>query len=401
MTTANGILTEGCVNKLPSRQMYKKLEGDGQGKCDEEWDDAKKVRMQLKSYNIPENACSKIMSTLCYIERLRRSSSDNGIPEEYKFFYYHVGDILLRADKDSMFEQYMDKVSSIIAVYASELSKHFWTPDSTVKVDFPTRKTVFDYYKDKNTIQDQLNGGKQQCNAKYHAHLEAIEKAYETEHGKCSGNRSSDWCTKFKTYFPDYETDGKDSLDLKCEQVDNGSSLSSSDCALDIKNTKENEGATITYRTEETPAPELDSTSSSTSSSHQPFSFNNFFSNENNMVTLSSAMAGTVAIPLIGSLLYKYTDIFDGIKNSLFGGSNNTGGRSRGRRSTFQHNDQHFDGLDSSTMGDDSSTLGGSSTDISTIYNDDDGGRRRPTGRGRTQAGINNGRPGNIRYYAT
>ncbi|CAA9990237.1 KIR protein [Plasmodium knowlesi strain H] len=223
MAAAGGILTGSSLEELPSRQMYEKLKGQDNGDCSEEWSEARKVKVSLGSGTIPEAAHSGIMSTLCYIKGLNGSISDNRVPEEYKFFYYHVGDILLKTSEDDKFEDSMIAMYSIIAQYAKELENYLkYTHKS--KDEFRVAKILFDYKKDENKISEQLrgqlNGRNKKCNDKYYAHLQAINEAYSKSCDKCKNSEQgkwTDWCPEFKKLFTDYET--VSNLNLNCKKL--------------------------------------------------------------------------------------------------------------------------------------------------------------------------------------
>ncbi|CAA9987953.1 KIR protein [Plasmodium knowlesi strain H] len=399
------------LDKLPSRQIYKNLK-EGRGKhmgtgCDSE-SSVQDVLEKLEAYVVDCDTLGNIKQALCYV---RQMNNDNGKKKEKGNYcyalYYWVAEEIWKVHKSDTTGG-STKFSKAIGGYQTKIeekeNKYGCKPPvpSTDPEVREAMKKLFDFTVDKDFICKARMGSGASVPGTYDAHVEEVKKAYSTVRDICTQKaEENNWCEDFREWYTDYNS--KVTLELNCE-VDSAAAVQ-----LDAEKDMREHGK-VEYHGPGPSESELASASSSTSSSHQPFSFNKFFSDDKNIVTLSSVMAAGAIFPLIGSLLYKYTDIFDRIKNSLFGGSNRN--RRRGRSTIGrQHFDDTFTDNDSSTLGDDgsttlgggggdvSSTLDGSSTDVSTIYND---GRSRPsTGRGRTRTGTNNRRPGNIRYYAT
>ncbi|CAA9987900.1 KIR protein [Plasmodium knowlesi strain H] len=265
--------------------------------------------------------------------------------------------------------------------------------DNIEREVFRNMQKLYNFHYDYDTIEGQLELSKYYCDEELRSYLDEIYEAYEDIKEQCIDEGCNEqYCKDFSTMFDDDKYENL--LKKKCS-TETRTEHRAIEQHLEAKGEK-----FLVVREEPSHTIGLSNPTESSSPST---------TGSDSTIAPGAVAGGTIAtigIPTIGFFLYKYTDVFDGIKKTLFGGSNNTGGRSRGRRSTFRHNDQHFDGFDSSTLGGDgsttlgggggdSSTLGGSSTDVSTIY--DDGGRR-PSGRTRA---TNNRRPGNIRYYAT
>ncbi|CAA9990182.1 KIR protein [Plasmodium knowlesi strain H] len=118
---------------------------------------------------------------------------------------------------------------------------------------------------------------------------------------------------------------------------------------------------------------------------------------------VSTAVGGTLftlGLPLAAFLSYKYDLLPSSISNRLkniVGGGSSRSRRVRSVRRNFDGSTADDASTVGSTLGDDSTVDYSTAEDVSTIY--DDGQRRQPTGRTRTR--TNNGRSGNIRYYAT
>ncbi|CAA9987822.1 KIR protein [Plasmodium knowlesi strain H] len=357
-------------SSLPSAQIYEEL-----NKAKDTHSDVAIRDAERSSLSSPLGGEDKVLSVLAawkYVAQKKKGEGNNQEFGKYcNFFYYWLGDkIPSSVDAIFTFANTMGTVYGVLMKSGIENGCPIINTSYNITREiFTKRKKVFDYYEDYQTIFDQLPGGQNWCGTDYKEYMETLSEVYQDAIANCGNDSSDPCCAKYNS-----ENIGSNKY----------KELLGKDCTA---------AASVAGR--ELSGLQGTSTIVSTDST----------------TSIPGAVGGglvSVALPTIGFFLYKYTNIFDGIKKSLFGGSN----RNRGRRSTGRH--QHFDGLDSSTMGDDSSTLGddgsttlgggggesstlgGSSTDISTIYNEPP---RRPTGRTRT--GTNNRRPGNIRYYAT
>ncbi|CAA9988495.1 KIR protein [Plasmodium knowlesi strain H] len=392
-------LMRNKLGELPSRLLYEKFEKEGQRTCNH--GSIENIRGQLETalsqYNMKEYA-DRILYAWCYVNQ-GTEDSDAWRTGRFSLFYSFVGDLLFNhAGSSDKFSLPMNQIyDALKKMHDDQPCGDMCKDVSLSKEDdtFSHVKALNEYFSDYKTLKNHLgisgNGAtiKKNCEKAYYDHLSNIKKACNSIRQKCSqpGNSSDGYCMWFNANKKHYCED-EELLKLTCKKVmwtkpnpnpnQAGSSGSFSDVDLQHNGLSGGEGKGG--------------------------------SDGGSIVGSVSGGIATIALPTIGFLLYKYTSLFDGIKKSLFGGLSNTGGRSRGRgrRSTIgrQHFDDTFTENDYSTLGDDgsttlgggggSSTLGGSSTDISTIYNESP---RRPTGRTRTR--TNNGRPGNIRYYAT
>ncbi|CAA9987183.1 KIR protein [Plasmodium knowlesi strain H] len=373
----SGPLTKDHLGKLPSKMIYKELrDGEDKDKCDKELMESTETQLKsaLNGYACDEICREKIISAWCLVTRGMGDRCDLQEKERYDFFYLWLVEQLFaeKGQIDSFCGLVKEIKKALTEMYAGQDCDILCT-DKMDKNFFSNAKEVYDYYKDHAGIMQQVGSGGRLCNQEYKNHLKSIVSACEAVNTYCKNGQynSTPYCSWFNG-----ESDGKN----YCDQT---------------------ELAKLTCTTP--------SGSSGHSSSVSGSSSGGGSGGVGGMVGGGLA---SVALPAVGLLLYKYTDVFDGIKKSLFGGLNN-GNNRRGRRSTFRHNEQHFDGFDSSTLGDDSSTLGGdgsttlgggggesstlggSSTDISTIY--DDGERRRRPSPASTKP-YNTRQSRNIRY---
>ncbi|CAA9990270.1 KIR protein [Plasmodium knowlesi strain H] len=411
-------LMEAHLDCLPSRIMYKKFnEKGGEGKCEKTKIQSAQTALEsvLNEQGCDKGCAEKVLFAWCYINGQVNDSSDLKYEERHHLFYSWLGQELLSRSTGggSSFGTVANNVHTKLEQMftgqaCGDMCKDVYLKEKEDDDDiFKYIKLLAEYFTDSKKLKEQLGNGsaEKKCEEAYDDHLKQIKKACTAIQEKCSnGSGNEQYCKWFKEYNEkNWESDAKNYCDTETLEK------------LTCKPVKWNQAGS--------------------SGAGSPVTCNSASSELGDQAKSASALGGdpgsgvepggvvggvlgAVGLPAVALALYKYTDVFDGIKKSLFGGSNNTRGRNRGRerRSTIGRN-HNFDGFDSSTMGDDSSTLGGdgsttlgggggesstlggSSTDVSTIYNDDDGGRRRPTGRTRT--GTNNRRPGNIRYYAT
>ncbi|CAA9986292.1 KIR protein [Plasmodium knowlesi strain H] len=383
------------LSQLPSRSTYKNLNimwntYSGQ---DSLISIKEGLRTIMEQYLNSTKCLNRILGTWYYVNAGMNSGETSSYAQRCEYFYYWLGILISKQLKTGTI------FSTVLNAMYQELDKLEGSKKTCPKITtaiafdktlFKKSKVIFDFLNDYNSMKQQGLGNKEtRCSKAYSDYLDDVQNYYGAIESSCTlEQNSNDPCCKLVSgkVGTMQKPTSPEIAQLTCRKIEVASEEGreveeTTDCLGD-----DNELSV---------GPSPSSGSATTS--------------------IPATVGGTIAtigLPTIGFFLYKYTDVFDGIKKSLFGGSNNTGGRNRGRRSTVRH--QHFDdtftGNDSSTLGDDgsttlggggggSSTLGGSSTDISTIYDDD--GRRRPSTGRRERAGTNNRRPGNIRYYAT
>eukprot|EP00366_Plasmodium_knowlesi_P000855 XP_002258352.1 KIR protein [Plasmodium knowlesi strain H] len=410
-------LGNDMLDNLPSRILYKKFENkEGKDKCDtgKVNDGRAHLKSTLGDYNCVGDCIEKVMSAWCYINGNVNENNSLSYDEFHNLFYSWLGEELRMriAGESSRFENIAKNVHGALermhdGKECEDMCKDIYLKKKQEDDDgtFEHIKLLAEYFTDSKKLKEQLGNDstEKKCEEAYDDHLKQIKNACKAIGGKCSnGSRSEEYCK----WFHKHNKINEESGDKKyCDQTE----LDKLTCTP-VKWVKSSASSGYGYSTgnQNTGSPRP----SSVSSSARDASAGGSGGGVGGMV---GGGLVSVALPTIGFFLYKYTDVFDGIKKSLFGGLNN---RNRGRRSigrrqhfddTFTENDSSTLGHDGSTLGDgsttlggESSTLGGSSTDISTIYNDDDDGerRRRPSPPRRTRV-TNNRRPENIRYYAT
>ncbi|CAA9989471.1 KIR protein [Plasmodium knowlesi strain H] len=402
----SGPTKQQCLARLPSEQVYNRLSGklnctvriSGKGNYTNILEGGLQEALREREKNV--DTSSKILGAWCFVHK----GLTKNVPsheDRCGFFYYWLGDQLkTESDKDGQFESLMQSVYNTFGKF--RFNDQCTNPYPKTNVDIFTKgKELFDYYYNYTSLQKRgPNNRKCPCKGEYDKHQKAVLETYRGVSTNCPGGWiTTSYCTEF--------------MAGKTSQWNPRPLLDQSKCTA--------EGSAESLGPESRPGPDgpkVDIEGPDVDGEVPEMSINlegdqNDGSSPSSTVVIPSALAA-VGLPTLAFFLYKYTDVFDGIKKSLFGGLNNTGRRNRRRgRSTVgrQHFDDTFTQNDSSTLGDDgsttlggrgggSSTLGGSSTNVSTIYDDEP--PRRSIGRGgRERAGTNNRRPGNIRYYAT
>ncbi|CAA9988630.1 KIR protein [Plasmodium knowlesi strain H] len=400
------------TDKLPSEIIYSKfVEGTGcpveygGRKYKEEWERVLRGVLQKKGID-GSNLAVEIARTWCnvYIMRLPEEVPGYG---PWDVFYFWLGDQIRGKLNGNNFSNVMGAMYKVLTKDECRSKCKNIYPGIREEL-FQEAKKLFEYYFDYNYLNTQKGSNKKSICGRMMAKLEEAKSAFRDISSLCNNAASDRYCRIFwgesvgkEPYkepepltCPEGEAEslGPESRPGPDGRLNSDIDISGPKVDIDVPDVNiEGPDAKLKGSGAEVLWPDVKEAADGKSGS---------------IVGSVSGGLVSVALPAIGFYLYKYTDVFDGIKKSLFGGLNN---RNRGRRSTIRH--QHFDdtftGNDSSTLGGDgsttlgggggeSSTLGGSSTDISTIYDD---GRRQPTGRTRT--GTNNRRPGNIRYYAT
>eukprot|EP00366_Plasmodium_knowlesi_P001188 XP_002258685.1 KIR protein [Plasmodium knowlesi strain H] len=389
--------------QLPSSLLYEEFEKKERlNKCNSSTIQSLMPQLQpeMKDYNCKNDCIEKALYAWCFINNETEAKDKAWYDDRFHLFYSWLGQKMFgHSNSKDKISYPMNQVYNVLkGLHIGQDCKDMWEDvlldSETPGENFSNRKALYEYFVDYGTLESHLGisgigtTAKKKCEKKYYEHINKITKACNAISDYCKkegGHENDEYCTWFNGKKENYCNKDKIAK-LTCKQVV-------------YKPPSSGPGSTGTWNP-----------GSSGTASTGDHSISGSDGSSGGVGGMVGGTLATVGLPTIGFFLYKYTNIFDGIKKSLFGGSNNTGGRNRGRRSTIGR--QHFEDIltenDSSTLGDDgsttlggggggSSTLGGSSTDVSTIYNEPP---RRTTGR-RERAGTNNRRPGNIRYYAT
>ncbi|ANQ07872.1 Kir-like protein [Plasmodium coatneyi] len=327
------------LGNLPSRGIYTQLQ---QGTvCSKKISNEEEIKQMLRSHGVEASTVDKIISSLCYISTL---GSDRDKQVKYcKFVYYWVGEELSKIPGVTKFQEAMKGCKDKIYDSESEHKCEFlYTPEE--KKVFKASKIMFDYYTDRDSIEENLMSKDRDCTNPYYKYLQKAQYAYRTIRRSCNGNDSDQWCEQFKSMYGECRSTGK----VKASQckVENTPGIP---CWGDS-------------RWEAVILPPEDGVTSPGS-------------NATTTAAASSAI-GLVGLPLFAFFSYKYNLLPSWISNTIFGNNNNRRKkRSTGRQNIDEltetstigpgENDSTYDSAtDTSTIGDLSTT-----TDASTIYN--------------------------------
>ncbi|ANQ05719.1 CYIR protein [Plasmodium coatneyi] len=277
------------------------------------------------------------------------------------FFYYWLGDILWKNIDSSTVLALMRKIYEEYRKKANE-ERCKIIYDNISEGEFKQRKLAYEYYNNYGAIKEQREQRGTKCNAAYHTYLKERADAYNAIRTDCEGKDTEPYCSDFNTKWKKYK-EPKPRGQGGYEEKD----LEILECTPPPK-----------------PKPNPNPNQAGSSGSFSDYDYGSASSTVAPAAVSAAGGIAAIGLPAVMFLLYKYTNLFSGLRNS-FGGSNS---RSRKKRSIIR-NELNTLSEDSATeYGTDYSTIASSvasTEDNSTIY---DG----PTSRGRT----NNGRrPGN------
>ncbi|CAA9987550.1 KIR protein [Plasmodium knowlesi strain H] len=440
--------TECKLENLPSRKIYNKFKGNGHANytCPNisSWTNEIENILDGKITNNYQHEVvpysQQIAKTLCLLTKVNDKRTVGAPCEKVlcDFFYFWLSDLLhgkLRGvitvrqggsqhiSQKVVIRQIFETLNGLPSNLCASRFMH-----NNIEADFNAqRRKILDYYYDHRTIWNNIKNNQSagsSCAVAYTQYLSDAQSAY----GQLSATTedpNDHFLTNFwKKNFKDQSKIPKPE-NLQSEATKRNPPALSGEEDSEIENLLSclaqlsSVAATLPSNEDSQvqASHKQDSTHdrSSTSSQHQSFLFNNFFSDDTNIVTLSSVMAAGAIFPLIGSLLYKYDLLPSGIRKFFFSGRSGT----RMRRTTFEPNSgtemENFteyytengstttDPTEYSTVAGSSSNLTTTSTEDSSILYNEDGPSRSPSPRPlpRKKRGRGNNRRGqNISYHS-
>ncbi|ANQ06879.1 KIR protein [Plasmodium coatneyi] len=311
--------TDDCQEeeKLPSEKVYCEL-NQANDKCNgaggtDAGEVSKELKTIVKKYVMSMEYEDRVVQAYCYAPTMKADI----VPKEEdrcKFLYYWIGHTLFfTSNKKDQFSTAMKSVYDELGKLKGGGINHpcniLYDGNDNINLDIFTKmKTIFDYYHDYTTIKkcvDDPQAPDPKCTTEYASYLGRVVSAYKDMNAECKGENKNGWCTDFKSMTD--ERTYEELLHLKCS----------------LKYTSE-------------------------------------------CTNITAAILGTltsISLPAAALLLYKYTSLFNGISNTLFGGGGGSSNR-RKARSIIHHK------LNTSLSEDDRSTLDDStydSTDVSTM----------------------------------
>ncbi|ANQ10751.1 KIR protein [Plasmodium coatneyi] len=231
---------------------------------------------------------------------LASKKKNEGGDEKYcHFFYYWVGQMLNSSNRDESFSLYVNLIyNQLEGVNVNGVKcPNITTTDNVTWSLFQKRKTVFDYYHDYDTIQQQLlqqDGDGNWCESTHVDYLKAISLVYNDVLTSCANDNNDPCCVKYNREVKSAAGDGND---------DKYELLLKQSCAA-AATEKESEQFTTLQGTDSTTA----------------------------TIPIVSSVLGIMSLPTIVFFLYKYTNLFSGLHGTLSPTS-----RRKKREGSFRH----------------------------------------------------------------
>ncbi|ANQ07512.1 KIR protein [Plasmodium coatneyi] len=312
-----GVTKQDCnlENLLPSTKYYEKYKG-GMTSCNgsSQWPD-RMEHLPVGERDIEDYAEQAAKAVCCVFKQVgEEKESDEYCP----YLYYWIGDIVSTWVNDNLFPGVMKHIYEKVKAYSTDFpcTNVYENIDSE---QFNRMKSVYDYYKDYDTINQQLQSGNS-CKDDIDDHLGDICGAYKYMEEACkNGQKSSQQCCQdFRTWFKDPQY----------------KELLGKGCTMSV-------------------ASEVEALSATDGGITSPSGSTNI------ALTIIPTAVAAIGLPSIVFLLYKYDLLPSGIKNTLSFGKNSSSSR-RNRRSTSRNEFDTLTSMDDST------------TDTSTIYDGTD-----------------------------
>ncbi|CAA9991142.1 KIR protein [Plasmodium knowlesi strain H] len=309
-------LGQGDLEKLPSQEYFYSKFKSAQDTCDGVTS-ARAVDDPLKGYDNLQNYWDHFVKAWCCMSKMEEGQQQL-YEERCNFLYYYIGSLIPSTGAGGSFQEIMKKIYEGLSKIDIEdkCSSAYTNIDRNL---FMQRRKVHDFSYDYQIMKSLLAKNGNSCDGTYYKHLQDAVKAYNDV---CvnGGWRRDTYCNKFEEAVGGYEPAKVLQLTSKTETV---------------PRMGEPSGNTILHR-------DVSLKFTYTSNAHEGY-HTNASTMEDNIITAVYSSLGMMTLPMIAFFLYKYTSLFDGIKNTFLsrGGRNNSNNR-RGRRSTMGRN-QHFD----------------------------------------------------------
>ncbi|CAA9986903.1 KIR protein [Plasmodium knowlesi strain H] len=337
------------------------------------------LRNLLGRYLETSDCTDKVASAWYYMTDVMDKTHNRYYKDRCEYFYYWLGDLVSSKLKinggTTSFSKAMNELYAALQKLPGSKGAcpAINTSDNVDSALFNSRKKIFDFHRHYENIKEMLGRSGNQCNNTFGTYVDHTKSAYTAVEGDSGGSSNEYWNEFWKRHKGDIigeitnltcqpaspkKPSAGDDFDLGDAVVDGGNvelpkadiDVSGPKVDIDVPdvNIEGPEGKLKGPKVKgdvDVSLPKVEEAADGNSGS---------------IVGSVSGGLATVGLPAVGFFLYKYTDVFDGIKKFLFGGlSNNTGGRNRGRgrRSTLRsdlnttYSDHDYDGI---------STIGGS-----------------------------------------
>ncbi|CAI7718402.1 PIR protein [Plasmodium vivax] len=207
------ILQKDDLENLPSNLIFYDKFNKGWDRCSY-FSISEEIKDKLEEYAGIENYSDYIVKALCYVSKMGKD--DQFYNERCHFLYYWLGDILFNNLKDvTSFSNVMDTIYTELKNFnVEDYCKIIYTDIS--KFLFDSRKIVYDYSQNYETIKRYFRDYGSSCSQEYYDYVEKIVSTYNTVHTNCISN-SDTYCNELKNMFNNYSH--QELSKLKCTLV--------------------------------------------------------------------------------------------------------------------------------------------------------------------------------------
>ncbi|ANQ05746.1 KIR protein [Plasmodium coatneyi] len=199
-----GVLGVNKLKELPSYTDFYSKFNDGSTSCENSTTWFKQMKVKLEDDEDTKKYAEQVVKAVCYLYEMK-DNPPNSNKEYCNFFYFSVGNMLLKElkGKGKSFNAAMEKIKTAVECSTSDHGCYFTCNNGKHSKFFPQRKLLYEYLKDKNTIQQQIKGGggTTPCTQKYFTYLEKINAAYMTIYAQRNGQQWNHICKEFGEIF--------------------------------------------------------------------------------------------------------------------------------------------------------------------------------------------------------
>ncbi|CAG9472750.1 unnamed protein product [Plasmodium vivax] len=192
------VLGNDKLENLPTKYNYYSLD-KGKAICGE-YKFYKDAQLKLSSDDGLQKVSEKILKAMCYM--YTKKSSNQLDSEMCKYFYYWLGDVLLKNINNQNFTS-----AYLISLYGAlnnDGDEIVCEPIYSYidEVNFKDIKLIFDYSEDYENYKLDLNKPNPLCNKSYQEYLQTYVNKYKDLHTICEiENQDKKYCDAFRKYF--------------------------------------------------------------------------------------------------------------------------------------------------------------------------------------------------------
>ncbi|SBT00721.1 PIR Superfamily Protein [Plasmodium malariae] len=194
------ILQGDFIESLPSKVYYRKMFESGTDYCFESDGKSKfkQERSKLNKYEKINSIEKRLVNPLCHVSF---TSTGEDCDKQCHNLYYWLGNELFNNLKEDSFSDVigiLEDVSSALSGRDKCKCKFF---KNIKKENFEKMKTVYDYCKDREQIENTLELHKKTCDSKFNEYLVKATGEYEKMYECTQGNTES-YCKELKNHIP-------------------------------------------------------------------------------------------------------------------------------------------------------------------------------------------------------